>query len=195
MPAAAGHLPDIEVRKITEILDYMNIMTWDLHGSWGPISNHNSALYGPAQGDSTRCLDGAFRLYHDEHGVPAQKINLAAAFYGHTFMQCNEMYGEHAGADTSLFKSANGVTYAQIVAEMDRFERKWDAKAQAPYMVSDSLGMLISLDDEESVARKANYIEQNNARGLVIWPLMGDYLPGGRTPLLDVISRELMNRD
>ena len=191
LPAAASHLADMEVQKISAISDYMNIMTYDLYGPWGKISNHNSALYGPAQGDSARCLDGAFKLYHDAHDVPAEKINLGAAFYGHSFTHCSEIYGEHQGADTSLFHEEDGIRYAQIAEKMDLFERFWDPKAQAPYLVSDSLKMLISFDDEESVALKADYVIQNKAGGLIIWPLMGDRLSDGRTPLLDVIYQKL----
>ncbi|GAF90857.1 unnamed protein product, partial [marine sediment metagenome] len=46
---------------------------------------------------------------------------------------------------------------------------------------------LISLDDEESVALKAEYVINNNAAGIIIWPLMGDYLNDSKTPLLDAI--------
>ena len=49
LPAAASHLQDMEVQKISDTVDYLNIMTWDLFGPWGKISNHNSALLGPAQ--------------------------------------------------------------------------------------------------------------------------------------------------
>jgi chitinase len=190
LPAAAGHLPDIEVQKITAILDYLNIMTWDLFGSWGKISNHNSALYGPAQGDSTRCLDGAFKLYHEAYNVPAEKINLGVAFYGHSYTQCSEIYTEHQGADTSLFQSDNGLKYMQIAEQIELFERFWDPKAQAPYLVSQSQKMLISFDDKESVGLKADYVIRNKAGGLIIWPLMGDYLRDGKTPLLDVIDQK-----
>jgi chitinase len=191
LPAAASHLRDLEVQKITAILDYLNIMTWDLFGSWGQISNHNSALYGPSQGDSTRCLDGAFKLYHGAHDVPAEKINLGVAFYGHSYTQCNEIYGKHDGADTTLFPRGEALLYAQIAEKMNLFERFWDSKAQSPYLVSTSQNMLISLDDEESVARKADYVISNNAAGLIIWPLLGDYLKDGQTPLLDVIHKKL----
>jgi chitinase len=194
LPAAAGHLPDIEVQKITTILDYLNIMTWDLFGPWGKISNHNSALYGPGNGDSTRCLDGAFTLYHQTHNVPAEKINLGVALYGHSYTHCSEIYGEHQGADTSLFMEEDGIRYAQIMEKINLFKRFWDPKAQAPYLVSDSLNMLISLDDEESVTRKADYVIHNNAGGLIIWPLMGDYFKDHKTPLLDVIDRKFSGK-
>jgi chitinase len=194
LPAAASHLPDIDVQSITAVLDYMNIMTYDLFGPWGKISNHKSALYGPAQGDSARCLDSAFKLYNEKHGVPAEKINLGVAFFGHTYSGCTEIYSEHQGADTSFFHEQDGVPYSQIAEKMDLFERFWDPKAQAPYLISDSLKILVSMDDEKSAGLKADYVIRNHAGGLIIWPLMGDRLENGRTPLLDVISQKLIRK-
>ncbi|MGH7496566.1 MAG: glycoside hydrolase family 18 protein [bacterium] len=187
LPAAASHLPEIEVQKITAILDRLNIMTYDLFGPWGKMSNHNSALFGPAQGDSSRCLDGAFKLYHNEHHVPAEKINLGVAFYGHAYANCTQIYSAHGGADTEIFPADDGVTYARIAERFDLFKRFWDNKAQAPYLVSESQQILVSFDDEESVARKADYVKEKNAGGLIIWTLLGDGLKDGRTPLLDAI--------
>jgi chitinase len=191
LPAAAVHLLDIEVEKIIPLVDYMNIMTYDLYGSWGKISNHNSALYAPAQGDSVRCLDGAFKLYHETHKVPAEKITLCAAFFGYSYTNCSKIYSEHQGADTSLFKAGEDILYSQIEEKMYLFNRYWDAKAQAPYLISKSNSTLISFDDEESVALKSDYVIENNAAGLTMWPLMGDYLKNGKTPLLDVIYQKL----
>ncbi len=190
LPAAASHLTDLEVQNITAISDYLNIMIWDLFGSSGPVSNHNAALYGPAQGDSARCFAGTFRLYHDLNEVPAEKINLGVPFYGHSFTECTQIYTEHQGRDRSLFPERDGILYSQIVEKMDLFERFWDPIAKAPYLVSESQNMLISFDDEESVARKAEYVLDHNARGLIIWPLMGDYLNDGSTPLLEVIHKK-----
>lgn len=148
-------------------------MTCSLQEGERGISNHNSALYGLAQGDSARCLDGAFRLYHEEHNVPAEKINLCAAFFGYAYTNCSEIYSEHKRAENSLFPARGEILYSQIVEKMDLFERFWDPKAQAPYIVSKSHNMMISLDDEESVVLKAEYVIKNNAAGIIIWPLMG----------------------
>ncbi|MFO7447877.1 MAG: glycosyl hydrolase family 18 protein, partial [Ignavibacteriaceae bacterium] len=93
LPAAASHLTDLEVQKISSLVDYMNIMTYDLFGPWGKISNHNSALYGPARGDPARSVDGAFKLYNKEHNVPSEKINMCAAFFGYSYADCSEIYG------------------------------------------------------------------------------------------------------
>jgi len=187
LPAAESHTLDMEVSAISNIIDFMNIMIYDLYGPWGKISNHNSALYAPAEGDPGRCLDGAFRLYHQKLGIPAEKINLAVPSYGHAYANCTQMYSEHGGADTKFFPENDGVNYYQIFEHLNAFKRYWDQQAQVPYLVNESEKILVSYDDEESAAGKADYIIQNKARGLVIWHLLGDYLPDGRTPLLDAV--------
>ena len=193
LPAAESHLSDLEVTKISSIVDYINIMTYDLHGPWGNISNHNSSLYGPAEGDSARCLDGAFKLYHEIHKVPSEKITLCAVFFGYSYSNCNEIYGTHSGTDTTMFKPGEDILYSDINEKMNFFVRNWDSKAQAPYLISKTHYSLVSFDDEESVALKSEYIINNDAGGLSIWPLMGDKLKSGETPLLDVINERLSN--
>ena len=194
LPAAAGHLPDIEVQEISRILDYMSIMTYDLFGPWGAISNHNSALYGPQQGDSARCLDGAFKLYHRTHQIPEEKLNLGVAFYGHSYANCVEIYAEHQGADATLFQEEGGIDYSDIAKYAKRFDRRWDQKAQVPYLVSEQRKIVVSFDDEESIGLKADYVLQHNARGLIIWPLMGDYMKDGSTPLLDAVYNKFTTK-
>jgi GH18 family chitinase len=191
LPAAEVHLLDIEVEKLSSIVDYINIMTYDLHGSWGKVSNHNSALFAPKVGDSGRCGDGAFRLYHEKHNVPANKITLCATFFGYSYKNCSEIYGEHEGPDTTLFKPGQDILYRDIAEKMDLFESHWDSGAQAPYLTSNETSTLISLDDEKSVTLKSEYIINNNGGGIIIWPLMGDYLDNGKTPLLDAIYLKL----
>ena len=165
-------------------------MTYDLHSSSGKISNHNSSLYGSAQGDSARCLDGAFKLYNEVHNVPSEKINLCSAFFGYSFANCKDIYAQHEGPDTVMFKKGEELLYSKIIEKMDLFDRHWDSKAQAPYLISKKESTLISFDDEEAVSLKAQYVLDNNAAGIIIWPLMGDYLKNGKTPLVEAIKRK-----
>ena len=36
-----------EVSKLAKILDFINLMTYDLHGSWDKVTGHHTALVGP----------------------------------------------------------------------------------------------------------------------------------------------------
>ncbi len=119
LPASATQAAWIDFDKIGVILDQLNIMTYDFHGGWDPLSNHNCPLYPSTGADSTRCVDAAFRLYTQIYGVPASKINLGLPFYGRTYAGCTALNSRHAGVDSS-----QGVAYADIRARMGDFTRK-----------------------------------------------------------------------
>ena len=185
-PASPVVAKGFDVRAISEILDYINIMTYDFHGVWDSKSNHNSPLFAKSGGS----VDQAFRLYHEDYGVPAEKLNLGAPFYGRTFDQCRKIYGKHSGAST-FFHPEGFADYQMLDNNGAGFKRKWDDKAKAPYLVNRKKKILVSYDDEESVGYKADYILDNNVRGVIIWTIVGDYLENGDSPLLEVLHNKL----
>ncbi|TSA24011.1 hypothetical protein D4R75_02275 [bacterium] len=189
LPAGASILSNFDMGKVTDLLDMLNVMTYDLSGTWDPVSGHNAPLFSPNESDSLRNIDAVFRMYTVTHKVPASKINIGIPFYGHTFANCTAPYSPHSGADTVHF-SNHGCFYYDIVQLMDRFTRFWDDRAKVPYLVSQEWKTFVSYDDEESVGHKAQYVLDRDAGGVIIWEITGDYMPDGRTPLLDVITRK-----
>jgi chitinase len=185
LPAGASILTNYDVEKVTDLLDMLNVMTYDLSGTWDSVSGHNAPLFAPNESDSMRNVDAVFRLYTITYKVPASKVNIGIPFYGHTFANCTGAYSPHSGADTVHFSSHS---YHEIVQTMDGFTRFWDDKAKVPYLISKEWKTFVSYDDEESVALKAQYVLDRNGGGAIIWEVTGDYMPDGRTPLLDAIS-------
>jgi len=189
LASTAFAVSNMEVEKVAAVLDFLNIMTYDFFGVWDPLSNHNSPLYAPAEGDSTLSVDHAFRLYHDKYGVPADKINLGVPFYGHAFAGCAGLHRKHSGGDTTVCFEPGNITYVEIMKRMNLFQRHWDDRAKVPYLIHHSGDLFVSYDDEESVALKTSYVISRGARGLIIWEMTDDYFEDGRTPLLDAIRR------
>jgi chitinase len=164
-----------EIEKIVDILDMVNVMTYDLNGSWDNLSGHNSPLYPPQKDDTIRNIDAAFKLFTETYKVPALKVNLGVPFYAHTYKECTALFSPHKGADTIHF-SPHGCFYYDIIECKDKFTRYWDDKAKVPYLVSKEWNLLISYDDAESVGYKAQYVIDKKACGLIIWEITGDYL-------------------
>jgi len=185
-PASPTVAKGFDVVAISEILDFINIMTYDFHGVWDSKSNHNSPLFASSGGS----VDQAFRLYHEDYGVPAEKLNIGAPFYGRTFGQCRKIYGKHSGVST-FFHPEGFADYQMLENKGVGFRRKWDEKAKVPYFVNRKKKILVSYDDEKSVGYKADYILDNNARGVIIWTIVGDYLENGDSPLLHVLHEKL----
>ncbi|MGA7160538.1 MAG: glycosyl hydrolase family 18 protein [Bacteroidota bacterium] len=185
LPATTDHLSGFEIGKLTDILDMMNVMTYDYNGSWSPRSGHNSPLYASTPSDSMLNIDATFKLFTEDLHVPAAKINLGIPFYGHSFAQCSSLDGEYHGSDTTLFPGGD-VNYYSIVQYLDKY-RHWDDKASVPYLIFPETKTLVSFDDEQSIKLKAEYVVDHKARGVIIWEITGDYLEDGETPLMDVL--------
>jgi chitinase len=178
----------MNIHEAAPLLDFLNVMTYDLYGPWDREAYHNAPLYAGPGTDSARTMDGAFRLYHETFGIPADRINLGVPFYGHTFTGCTELGGTHGSQDTVHFPGG-GTFFYRIASLMKNFTRHRDTFAGVPYLTSSDWNMLVSYDDEESVRMKAGYVLDRGARGLIIWEITGDYLPDGSHPLLESIDR------
>jgi chitinase len=190
LPAGGTHVKNIDVPEVAQILDRLNLMTYDFHGPWDPLANHNAPLYPSADSDPNRCVDASVRLYCDTLGVPRSRVNVGIPFYGKAFAGCRALNAGHTGEATSLF-NGSGPFYYDLSPLPRQFARIWDQRARVPYLV-DSVGkVLISYDDEESVRAKGEYIRDHGLRGAVIWEITGDFLPDGRSPLLDALYTSL----
>jgi chitinase len=196
LPSGGSNVENIEIEKIAPLLDFLNVMTYDIYGEWSPVSGHNAPLYPGRPEDSTLSVDASFRLYHEKYRIQAEKINLGAPFYGHTYKNCAGVYKKHGGADLEHFPG-DGFFYYDLVHHLDEFTRHWDEKAMVPYLLGKNFDTFVSYDDEESIKLKAQYVIDKNAGGLIIWEITADFLPDGTTPLLDAINttfRKTMTR-
>ena len=84
LPASQSKLSSgIDIDGLFEVVDFANIMTYDMNGGWGDRSGHHTALYGnPADPnyDQGLSVDQTVQFLREE-GAPAEKIVIGAAFY------------------------------------------------------------------------------------------------------------------
>lgn len=176
--AAGGRLiASLELDRITPLLDWFNVMTYDYHAG-SAIAHFNAPLHG-ATNDPTPFynVDSTVALY-TRGGVPREKIVVGVPFYGRA-------YGGVHGASGGLFQPATapprewgtGLDYRQIAARnltAQGFTRFWHPQAKVPWLHNDSLGVFISYDDAESIALKADYVRERGLGGIMIWEIGGD---------------------
>jgi len=187
LPATKEHISKIEVKKISGILDFLNLMTYDYHGFWDQLSNHNSPLYAPEKGDSDLCIDSTVKLFLSFYKIPSYKINIGIPFYGRTYANCKDLFMSHSGSDTTIFKNEFDTLYRGISDKMSLFTRHWDKKARVPYLTGKNVDIVVSFDDTESVREKCDYVVKTKLRGVIIWEVTGTIMKDRTTPLLDVI--------
>ncbi|MCL7714794.1 chitinase [Stenotrophomonas sp. CPCC 101365] len=168
--AAEGRFADgLELPRIAAALDWINLMTYDFHGSLTPTTGHHSGLGRSARaGAGARTTEDAVRYFLDA-GVPADKINVGVPFYGRRF-------GDVDPADDGLYRpfASDGgfITWRDIVRtrlDAPGWERHWDADAQVPWLWNPAERQLITYDDPRSLAIKAAHVRRNGLGGIMYW--------------------------
>jgi chitinase len=184
---------------LIEALDIIQLMSYDFYGAWDPLLTHHAPLFAPQQGNPEWTCDAAVQRLLNEHGVPADKITMGIPFYGRTQLGSSDMqlFGSGNGnVDWLHFASDEGTPlYYSIIGVQDEFYFFWDDSAMAPYGISPTNFSFLTFDDTESVERKAEYINEHNLRGAIIWEITGDYIETSlgsgiieSTPLADKIN-------
>lgn len=198
-------MEDVEWDNVTEILDYINLMSYDFFGAFSSETNHNAPLYAPESGDPNFNCDAAIQRLINVYNVPSTKLNMGVAFYGRTAITPGTaaLHIPHTGAaDLGTFSVDDGTPmYYNILIQQDNFDYHWDDTAKVPYLTGkDGLNSFVSYDDERSIGLKGQYIVDNELAGAIIWEITGDYvetIPGsgiiGSTPLTDTLNLALCN--
>ena len=193
--AHAPRVDHVQFDRITPLLDWINVMTYDFHGG-SPIANFNAPLRSPS-GDPAPSynVDSSVAMYLVA-GVPAAKIVVGVPFYGRTFGGVSPEHDgllQPASAPAPADVTAGGMDYKAIVAkqfEAKGFQRHWDAIAQVPWLYNPESGAWITYDDEQSIAAKADYAHDRALGGVMIWQVAGD--DGGK--LTTIIAHRLLRR-
>ncbi len=80
-----------DVAKVAAVLDFINVMTYDMHGPWDKFADHHAPLnkrehdYYPYN-----TLNVAFAMrYWAEKGAPRSKLIMGVPFYGRAFELIN----------------------------------------------------------------------------------------------------------
>ncbi|MFS7260801.1 glycosyl hydrolase family 18 protein [Carnobacterium divergens] len=84
LPASQGTLAaGIDVANLFKVVDFANVMTYDMNGAWGNQSAHHTALYGnpkDPQYNSGLSVDQTVK-YLEDKGASPDKIVIGSAFY------------------------------------------------------------------------------------------------------------------
>ena len=177
----------LEIARISEVLDWINLMTYDFYGSLTPTTGHHASLYR----SSTAAPDGrTTENAVDEFlkaGTPPRKLNVGLAFYGRIF-------GEVADAQQGLhqpFRSEGGFVTWQDIArrylDKNGFVRLWDDQAQSAWLWNEKEHRLISYEDPQALRAKVEFVRERGLGGVMYWEQRTD--PDEQ--LLDVVHAAL----
>ena len=172
----------VDWKKVTPLVDRINLMTYDLITGYDTITGHHTGLYSTEH--QKESCDNAVRLMK-EKGVPANKLLIGAAFYARIWENVSEendgLYGHG--------KFLRGISYRSFdpfFSADSGFVYHWDEKANAPYLYNAKKKWFVTFDDMRSVATKTNYAIKQKLNGIMFWQLADDGFSKG---LLDVVDQ------
>ncbi|HEX8537080.1 MAG TPA: glycosyl hydrolase family 18 protein, partial [Cystobacter sp.] len=188
---ASGASPDLlankqETKNLANVLDWINIMSYDYHGAFESSTNFQSALNrvtGDPMASAGFYTDGTVSKML-ELGVPASKIVLGVPFYGRG-------WGNVASTNNGLFQSgtptkgtwddgSSGLTGVFDYKDLkNNYEGKGYTKyfhpeAKEAYIYNPNTKIWIAYDDTQSMSAKADYILSKGLGGAMAWELSSD---------------------
>ena len=158
--------------QIAKYLDWLNLMTYDLHGTWDKLTNFNAPLYQDSNdpGDSSLNVDAVVQDYLGA-GIPADKLVMGVPFYGYNYVGVS--YNNNGLYQACVYPTWGGsISYTQIKSDyLPTYKRYWNAESQVPYLYNINTAQFVSYDDPQSIAAKAGYAHDKNLGGVMIWEL------------------------
>lgn len=193
-PSGYDKLELQEPDKYAQYLDWLNVMTYDMHGAWENTTNHHSPLYAnpndpsgtsPVDIKNRYNSDSAMKTLRDTYNIPASKLNAGSPFYSRGWKGVsggtNGMYGTATGAATGTWDNPQspGGQYPYFTLKTMENQNGYvkyrdDTYAKTPWLYNASSGIVLSYEDAASLTARCDYINSNGYGGLIIWEISGD---------------------
>ena len=193
MSASPANLGGFNWSRLATSMDYFNMMTYDYNGGWSNNAGHNSPLYGTDSWNSTY-------NFLISKGVAPSKINMGVGFYGRGVVtqgaaklggitnktQANVQPDGPVStcSDFTNWGAFDGTPYyfyidQTINAANSGWTKYWDDVAKVPYATKGNF--FLSYDNEQSIEQKANFVNDKNLAGVIIWEVFSDWKVGAVT--------------
>ncbi|KAK4200452.1 killer toxin subunits alpha/beta [Triangularia verruculosa] len=175
-PTSYWYLRHFDLKAVNYV-DFINVMSYDLHGVWdreNPIGNN---IYGHS---NVTEIKRAFDLFW-RNNVPARKLNLGLGFYGRSFQledpACNKPGCKFKGGATKGGCSGESgiLSYREIqeIIKKDRLKPFHDKKAEVKY-ITYGRDQWVSYDDVDTFKQKKELAHDLGLGGYLIWAVDQD---------------------
>ena len=190
MSASRTYMSKIEYDKVLKIVDYANMMTYDLNGAWNAYTGHHTALYTneaynhDTMTDAQNSVENCISYLEETYGnsIDYKKIIIGVAPYTRGWggvkndgLDPNNP-GLYASADPNSIIGPDGTKagsfpFYELPSLMQQYglQEYFDDTAKAAYYYNPSGGYFFTCDNEKSVAAKGDYVKRKGLGGLIAW--------------------------
>lgn len=170
----------IEWEKIAPLINYVNLMSYDLVHGFSKTTGHHAPLYSTTD----QLLSGDWGVKElIARGVPKGKIILGAAFYGRFWENLPDV-NNGLYQPGKFLKSESFSNLERLINSDKQFQYFWDDVAKAPYLYNQQKKLFVTYDNRTSIELKTRYAMDEKIGGIMFWELGLDEPKDG---LLDVI--------
>jgi chitinase len=174
----------VDWNAVTPLVDFVNLMTYDLVGGYATVTGHHTLLYDyrAGQESTSKCVNWLLK-----RNVPAEKLIIGAAMYARVWENVEDM--NHGLYQSGKFKQ--GVAFYDFknyFNDTSGFKYYWDDKAKAPYQYNKTQKLFATFDDQRSIKEKTKFIRRKKLGGIMFWELIQDLKKEG---LVEVMEQEL----
>ncbi|XP_014649614.1 PREDICTED: chitinase-3-like protein 1 isoform X1 [Ceratotherium simum simum] len=166
-----------DVAHISRHLDFINLLTYDFHGSWHQTTGHHSPLFrGQENASSDRFSNADYAVgYMLRLGAPADKLVMGIPTFGRSFTLASSK--TDVGAPTSgpgipgRFTKEEGIlAYYEICDFLRGGATVHRLLGQlVPYATKGN--QWVGYEDQESVKSKVQYLRNRQLAGAMVWAL------------------------
>ncbi|KAH8410070.1 hypothetical protein KR009_005602, partial [Drosophila setifemur] len=193
-----------ELSALSDIVDYMTVMTYDYHGAWEQQTGHVSPLYGSPSDKYPQYNTNYTMQLLVNMGARSDKLILSIPFYGQSFtlkQSLQKLEGDGIpstgpGEGGELTKQPGMLAYYEICQRISK--SKW-LSGRDTYRRSGPYALLgdqwVGYEDPASVEAKTRYAINNRFAGVAAWTVDLDDFQNRccseSFPLLKAINRAM----
>ncbi|GAB7349047.1 hypothetical protein MBLNU459_g8013t1 [Dothideomycetes sp. NU459] len=175
LPSSYWYMQNFDIAKMEPYLDWFNIMTYDIHGTWDGNNPYTSAVV-QAHTNLTE-IDAAMDLLW-RNNIDSSKVVLGLGFYGRAFTlkdtSCTEPGCPFSGGgDPGNCTATSGIlSDSEIEGIISAYDLTptLDKTAAVKYMTWNS-NQWVSYDDSETFKLKIDYANKLCLGGTMVWAL------------------------
>ncbi|XP_023025539.2 chitotriosidase-1 isoform X1 [Leptinotarsa decemlineata] len=188
-----------DIPALSKILDHINVMAYDFHGSYDPYLGHPAPLY-PSTLDnqnganSTSTVSAGIEYWLD-NGADPSKLNLGVLTYGQSYTLADETktnpYDPARGAGIAgPYTQQEGLLgYNEICEFHSDWTYVWDDEQKVPHKIGGN--QWVGYEDVTSLKHKVDYAISKKLGGMMVWSFDTDDflgLCGDKYPLLKAVQ-------
>lgn len=201
-PAGAEKISLTYPEDYARYLDFINVMTYDMHGGWENLTGHQSPLYSNPEDPHDPRIVQEYTVDHAMNfflsfGVPSGKLNMGVPFYSRGWANVgggtNGLFGDGSPTLQGLWGPGGQNPYYHVKS-LERgagWTKHWDSYSLVPWLYNSSSGDMLTYDDPRSMGIKVDYVVQNGFGGVMAWEIDAD----DNDELINTINNHLVNGD